>query len=98
MDSWDRIEDPEINPHSNSHRAFDKGIRHIDYEKKKTTVQYIGADTTMKLEHAHANTHTHTHTHTLSKWVKDFSVKLESMSILFPAQLLGAQWVNSTLL
>jgi hypothetical protein len=33
-DQWNRIEDPEIKPHSYSHLTFDKGAQNIHWRKK----------------------------------------------------------------
>jgi hypothetical protein len=35
VDQWNRIEDPEMNPHTDSHLIFDKQSKTIQEEKKK---------------------------------------------------------------
>jgi hypothetical protein len=34
-DQWNRIEDPEINPHSYSHECFGQGVQNIDWGKRQ---------------------------------------------------------------
>jgi hypothetical protein len=33
VDQWDRIEDPEKNPHTHGHLIFDKGVKTIQWKK-----------------------------------------------------------------
>ena len=44
VDQWNRIEDPEMNPHTNGHLIFDKGAK--TPSGKKTVFSTNGAGTT----------------------------------------------------
>jgi hypothetical protein len=45
VDQWNRIENPEVNPHTYGHLIFDKGAKTIQW-KKKTAFSTNSAGTT----------------------------------------------------
>jgi hypothetical protein len=41
VDQWNRIEDPEMNPHTYSHLTFDKGAKTIQWKKRQYFQQMV---------------------------------------------------------
>jgi hypothetical protein len=81
VDQWNRIEDPEMNPHTYSHLIFDKGTKTIQW-KKDISNKWCCFNWQPACRRMQTDPFLSPCTKLESKWIKDLHIKPETLKLI----------------
>jgi hypothetical protein len=75
VDQWNRIEDPEMNPHTYGHLIFDKGAKIFQWKKDSIFNKWCRLTWQLSCRRMQIDLFLSSCTKLKSKWIKDFHIK-----------------------
>lgn len=81
VDQWNRIEDPEINPHICGHLFFDKEVKNIQWEKKHLQ-KWCWSNWRSACRRIKVDLYLSSCTQLKSKWTKGLNIKQDTLNLI----------------
>ena len=82
VDQWNRIEDPEMNPHSYGHLIFDKGAKTIQWKKDSIFNNCCWHNWLLSCRRMRIDPYLSPCTKVKSKWIKELHIKPETLKLI----------------
>jgi hypothetical protein len=82
VDQWNRIEDPEMNPHTCGHLIFDKGAKTIQWKKDSIFNKLCWHNKQLSCRRMQIDPFLCPCTKVKSKWINELQIKPETLKLI----------------
>ena len=83
VDQWNRIGDPEMNPHTYGHLIFDKGRKTIQWKKDSIFTKWCWHNWLLSCRRMQIDPYLSPCTKVKSKWIKELHIKPETLKLYY---------------
>ena len=82
IDQWNRIEDPEMNPHTYSNLIFDKGAKTIQWKRDSIFIKWCWHNWQLSCRRARIDSFSSPCSKVKPKWTKELHIKPETLKLI----------------